>query len=102
MRAFRRTGRYLTAVVVALSVTAALSLTGGTALAGSGGVSTDGRWDRLATTGEAVSARSAPTALGIGSWLYVFGGGMASFATGQATFYNDLHRLDVRTRAWVR
>jgi N-acetylneuraminic acid mutarotase len=61
----------------------------------------NGVWRRFATVGAGPSERSAPVAVGIGDAMYVFGGGRDDFSTGRATFYNDLHRLDVRTHTWT-
>jgi len=61
----------------------------------------DGRWQRLATSGTGPGERSAPVAAGLGRHLYVFGGVRDDFATGQNTFHNDLLRLDTRTGRWT-
>lgn len=61
----------------------------------------DGLWRRLPTTGPRPSERSVPAVAGIGAALYVFGGARDDFATGVATFYDDLHRLDVHSGQWT-
>jgi len=61
-----------------------------------------GRWSRVATTGDRPSERSAPLAANLPGQLYVFAGARDDFATGQVTFYNDLHRLDVVRHRWTR
>ena len=63
---------------------------------------TSGRWSRVATTGDRPSERSAPLAANLPGQLYVFAGARDDFATGQVTFYNDLHRLDVVRHRWTR
>ena len=95
MRMFRRAGALITVVVSLVSLTPASGVAVPAAAA-------QGRWQRLATTGTAVSARSAPVAVGLGRSRSVCGGALDDFATGQATFYNDLYRLDVAGRAWTR
>jgi N-acetylneuraminic acid mutarotase len=90
--------RWLGVVAAAAALLTAVVPASGVAAAGT----SDGRWRRLATTGEGPSERSAPVAAGLDGRLYVFGGGRDDFATGQSTFYNDLHRLDVDRNRWSR
>jgi N-acetylneuraminic acid mutarotase len=70
--------------------------------AGADAAAGDGVWRRVPTVGTGPSQRSAPVAVGIGQRMYVFGGARDDFATGEATFYHDLYRLDVGTQRWTR
>src|SRR3954470_7607783 len=58
-------------------------------------------WRKLHTTGPRPTERSVPAVAGVGDALYVFGGARDDFATGVATFYDDLRRLDVHSGHWT-
>jgi hypothetical protein len=48
-----------------------------------------------------LSARSTPAAAAIGPHIYLFGGVFDDFRAAEFVFFNDLHRFDTRTHAWV-
>lgn len=61
-----------------------------------------GTWSKLTTSGPAMSVRSAPAAAAIGPNVYLFGGVFDDFRATEFAFFNDLHRFDTRTNAWVQ
>lgn len=59
-------------------------------------------WERVRTTGERISGRSAAQAVSYRSRIYLFGGVRDDFDTQTNTYYSDLFVLDTVRRRWSR